>query len=118
MQISKSKTSTVWYNIYNFGRGFATSLPLLLVKQVVTPPSGEETMCQCLEIRCTCRATPIITALILVMVMASVLGQLRPPVVGFLRRVVGVLPPSPVILLSWGILPLVLNPSVSFLATS
>ena len=59
--------------IYNFGRGFATSLPLLLVKQVVTPPSGEETMCQCLEIRCTCSATPIITALILVMVMASVL---------------------------------------------
>ena len=28
--------------IYNFGRGFATSLALLLVKQVVTPPSGEE----------------------------------------------------------------------------
>ena len=64
------------------------------------------------------RVTPIITALILVQVMASVLGQLRPPVVGFLRRVVGVLPPSPVILLSWGSLPLVLGPSASFLATS
>ena len=68
--------------------------------------------------RYVCRVTPIITALILVMVMASVLGQSRPPVVGFLRRVVGVLPPSPVILLSWGILPLVLDLSASFLATS
>ena len=64
------------------------------------------------------RVTPIITALILVQVMASVLGQLGPPVVGFLRRVVGVLPPRPVILLSWGSLPLVLGPSASFLATS
>ena len=26
--------------IYNFGRGLATSSALLLVKQVVTPPSG------------------------------------------------------------------------------
>ena len=64
------------------------------------------------------KVTPIITALILVQVMASVLGQLGPPVVGFLRRVVGVPLPSPVILLSWGSLPLVLGSSASFLATS
>ena len=32
--------------IYNFGRGLATSLPLLLVKQVVAPPSGENMVYQ------------------------------------------------------------------------
>ena len=38
--------------IYNFGRGLATGLFLLLVKQVVTPPSGENVVYQCLEMEC------------------------------------------------------------------
>ena len=38
--------------IYNFGRGLATSLPLLLVKQVVTPPSGEKMVYQYLGMEC------------------------------------------------------------------
>ena len=63
------------------------------------------------------RVTPIITALIFVQVMASVLGHLGTPVVGFLCRVAGVSLPSPVLLLSWGSLPLALGSIASFLAT-
>ena len=64
------------------------------------------------------RVTPIITALIFVQVMASVLGHLGTPVVGFLCRVAGVPLSSPVLLLSWGSLPLVLGLIASFLAAS
>merc|ERR1712020_139876 len=53
----------------------------------------------------------------MVMAMANIIGQPSPPVVDLPSRVMGVLPPGPIILLNREILSLALNPNVSFPAT-